>query len=167
MAMELPHPHSWRVADRSLSTDEKRAIVDAYAHIHARGVLHGDVALRHILIGMSILQNSHSSLTSPALGRDGKPTIINFRRASCLRPAMKIGLGGCSTREFQLEMRQVKFLLDYQGARKSEYQLATRCRSATGMNACERPALVTPVGFAPRNCTMAVDTNICVSVSHI
>jgi hypothetical protein len=61
--MELPHPHSWRVADRSLSTDEKRAIVDAYVQIHARGVLHGDVALRHILIGMSILQNLHCFLT--------------------------------------------------------------------------------------------------------
>lgn len=55
MAMELPHPHSWRVADRSLSADEKRAIVDAYAQIHAHGVLHGDVALRHILVGMSML----------------------------------------------------------------------------------------------------------------
>ncbi|KAF8506930.1 hypothetical protein F5888DRAFT_1646516 [Russula emetica] len=128
MAMELPHPHSWRIADRSLSTDEKRAIVDAYAQIHARGVLHGDVALRHILIG-----------------KDGKPTIINFRRASCLRPAMKIGLGSCSTHEFQLEMRQVKFLLDYEGAREFEYQLARRCRSATGMNAREGPTLVTPV----------------------
>jgi len=127
MAMELPHPHSWRVADRSLSTDEKRAIVDAYVQIHARGVLHGDVALRHILIG-----------------KDGKPTIINFRRASCLRPAMKIGLGSCSTHEFQLEMRQVKFLLDYEGAREFEYQLARRCRSATGMNAREGPTLVTP-----------------------
>ncbi len=52
MAMEPPHPHAWRVADRSLSTDEKRAIVDAYAQIHARGVLHGDVVLRHILIGV-------------------------------------------------------------------------------------------------------------------
>lgn len=52
MAMEPPHPHAWRVADRSLSADEKRAIIDAYAQIHARGVLHGDVALRHMLIGM-------------------------------------------------------------------------------------------------------------------
>jgi hypothetical protein len=52
MAMEPPHPHAWRVADRSLSVEEKRAIVDAYAQIHARGVLHGDVALRHMLIGM-------------------------------------------------------------------------------------------------------------------
>lgn len=127
MAMELPHPHSWRVADRSLSADEKRAIVDAYSQIHAHGVLHGDVALRHILVG-----------------RDGKPTIINFRRAACLRPATKIGLGGCSTHEFQLEMRQVKFLLDYEGAREFEYQLATRYRSATGMNAPEGPTLVTP-----------------------
>ena len=52
MAMEPPHPHAWRVADRSLSVGEKYAIVDAYAQIHARGVLHGDVVLRHMLIGM-------------------------------------------------------------------------------------------------------------------
>jgi hypothetical protein len=63
---------------------------------------------------------------------------------------MKIGLGSCSTHEFHLEMRQVKFLLDYQDAREFEYQLARRrCRSATGMNARERPTLVTPVGLAP------------------
>ena len=52
MAMEPPHPHAWRVADRSLSVGEKYAVVDAYAQIHARGVLHGDVVLRHMLIGM-------------------------------------------------------------------------------------------------------------------
>lgn len=51
IAMEPPHPHAWRVADRSLSMDEKGAIVEAYAQIHARGVLHGDVVLRHMLIG--------------------------------------------------------------------------------------------------------------------
>ena len=164
--MELPHPHSWQVADRSLSTDEKRAIVNAYAQIHARGVLHGDVALRHILIGMLMLQNFCCFLTRPALGRDGRPTIINFRRASCLRPAMTIGLGGCSTHEFQLEMRQVKFLLDYQGAREFEYQLARRCRSATEMNAHEGPTLLTPVGLAHHDSTMTTDTNICVSASH-
>jgi hypothetical protein len=165
--MELPHPHSWRVADRSLSTDEKHAIVDAYAQIHARGVLHGDVALRHILIGMSVRQSFHCFLTRPALGRDGKPTIINFRRASCLRPAMKIGLGGCSTHEFQLEMRQVKFLLDYQGAREFEYQLARRCRSATGMDAREGPTLVAPVGLVPYDCTMIADTNMCISFPYM
>jgi hypothetical protein len=80
---------------------------------------------------------------------------------------MKIGLDGCSTREFQLEMRQVKFLLDYQRAREFEYQLATRCRSASGINAREGPNLVAPVSFAPHDCTMTADTNICVPVSHI
>ena len=80
---------------------------------------------------------------------------------------MKIGLGGCSTHEFQLEMRQVKFLLDYQGAREFEYQLATRCRSAAGMNAREGPTLVAPVCLVPHDCTMNADTNICVSVSHL
>ena len=65
MAMEPPHPHAWRVADRSLSVDEKYAIVDAYAQIHARGVLHGDVVLRHMLIGMFrvlLLALSHQGL---------------------------------------------------------------------------------------------------------
>lgn len=79
---------------------------------------------------------------------------------------MKIGLGGCSTHEFQLEMRQVKFLLDYQGAREFEYQLAKRCRSATGMNAREGPTLVAPVGLSPHDSTMTADTNTCASVSH-
>ncbi|KAN0134898.1 hypothetical protein V8E53_007272 [Lactarius tabidus] len=107
MAMEPPHPHAWRVADRSLSTNEKRVIVEAYSRIHARRVLHRDVALRHMLIG-----------------RDGKATIINFRQASCLPPVKRIGLSGCGAHDFQLEMRQVKFLLDYQGAREFEYRLA-------------------------------------------
>jgi hypothetical protein len=64
MAMEPPHPHAWRVADRSLSVGEKYAIVDAYAQIHARGVLHGDVALRHMLIGtfrLLLLALSHQA----------------------------------------------------------------------------------------------------------
>lgn len=74
---------------------------------------------------------------------------------------MKIGLGACLTHEFQLEMRQVKFLLDYQGAREFEYQLARRCRSATGINA--REGLVSPVGLAPCDCTMITDANTCIS----
>lgn len=59
-------------------------------------------------------------------------------------------------------MRQVKFLLDYQGAREFEYQLARRCHTATGMSAREKPTLVAPVGLAPLDFTMTVDTNICV-----
>ena len=123
MAMEPPHPHAWRVADRSLSTNEKRGIVEAYAEIHARGVLHRDVALRHMLIGTFGLSKIAFALRFEA-GRDGKATIINFRQASCLPPVNRIGLSGCGAHDFQLEMRQVKFLLDYQGAREFEYRLA-------------------------------------------
>ena len=78
---------------------------------------------------------------------------------------MKVGLGGCSIHEFQLEMRQVKFLLDYQGAREFEYQLARGCCSATRMNTRKGTTLVTPV--CPHDCTTTVDTNLCLSVSHI
>jgi hypothetical protein len=79
------------------------------------------------------------------VGRDGKATIINFRHASCLPPAMKIGLSGCSTYEFQLEMRQVKFLLDYQDAREAEYRLARERRYATTLNS--REGVASPVCF--------------------
>jgi hypothetical protein len=59
VAMEPPHPHAWRVADRWLSTGEKRAIVEAYTQIHARGVLHRDVALRHMLVGTLLSRYKH------------------------------------------------------------------------------------------------------------
>ncbi|KAH9968789.1 hypothetical protein BC827DRAFT_282977 [Russula dissimulans] len=57
---------------------------------------------------------------------------------------MEIGLGGCNAHEFQLEMRQVKFLLDYQGAREFEYRLARKNRSATRMNTREGDTLIVP-----------------------
>jgi hypothetical protein len=62
---------------------------------------------------------------------------------------MKIGLSGCSTYEFQLEMRQVKFLLDYQDAREAEYRLARERRSAIILNA--RKGVATPVCFGPHS----------------
>jgi|SRR5712671_1552197 len=165
MAMEPPHPHAWRVADRSISTAEKGAIVEAYIQIHARGVLHGDVALKHMLIGMLRLTIITVSFEFDA-GRDGKPTIINFRHASCLQPAMEIGLGGCHAHEFQLEMRQVRFLLDYQGAREFEYRLARENRSAIRMNTHKGDTFTAPVCIVHDRTTI-VDANLCASASHI
>ncbi|EJD34494.1 hypothetical protein AURDEDRAFT_76135, partial [Auricularia subglabra TFB-10046 SS5] len=51
VAMEPPHRVGWREADKNLSDAVKQRIIDAYNEIHARGVLHGDVELRHMLIG--------------------------------------------------------------------------------------------------------------------
>jgi hypothetical protein len=64
-------------------------------------------------------------------------------------------------------MRQVKFLLDYDGAREFEYQLARGCRSANGMANCEGTDLVTPVCLTPHDCTTTVDTNLCISFPYL
>lgn len=97
-------------------------------------------------------------------GRDGKATIINFRHASCLPPATKIGLSGCSTYDFQLEMRQVKFLLDYQGAREAEYRLAGERRSATRLN--DREGVAVPVRFGLHGSSV-VDADLYTLVTYI
>ena len=64
-------------------------------------------------------------------------------------------------------MRQVKFLLDYKGAREFEYQLARGCRSAAGIATCEGTALVTPVCLFPHDCTTTADTNLCISFPYL
>jgi hypothetical protein len=79
---------------------------------------------------------------------------------------MQIGLGGCSLDEFQLEMRQVKFLLDYHGAREFEYRLTREWHSATKMKTREGLSFISPVCIAPHECTVIVDANLCISVSY-
>lgn len=51
MAQDLPHPVGWKEADMFLKDDQKEAIIDAYQKLHDRGILHGDVEYRHMLIG--------------------------------------------------------------------------------------------------------------------
>lgn len=53
MAMELPHPVRWREADPQISAELKEKVVAAYQNIHGRKVLHNDVKLENILIGVS------------------------------------------------------------------------------------------------------------------
>jgi hypothetical protein len=76
---------------------------------------------------------------------------------------MQIGLSRCSSDELQFEMRQVKFLLDYQGAREFEYRLAREWRSVTKMNT--RQEVISPVRPAPHDLLM-VDANLRISVSY-
>ena len=51
VAQDLPHPKRWREADMFLEEVHKEAIIAAYQKLHDRGILHGDVAYRHMLIG--------------------------------------------------------------------------------------------------------------------
>jgi hypothetical protein len=68
--------------------DEKRAIVDAYAQIHARGVLHGDVALRHMLIGTLRFQLSSLSFSPGSMqaGMEGQQLSISDGHLAFNRP---------------------------------------------------------------------------------
>ena len=79
---------------------------------------------------------------------------------------MQIGLSRCSTDEFQLEMRQVKFLLDYRGARGFEYRLTREWRSVIKTNAREEVTSISPVGLTHDH-TPVVNANLCISVSYI
>jgi hypothetical protein len=63
---------------------------------------------------------------------------------------MQVGLSRCSTHELQLEMRQVKFLLDYQGAREFEYRLARERRFVTKTNTRQEVTSIPPVRPASR-----------------
>lgn len=100
-------------------------------------------------------------------GRDGKATIINFRQASCLPPVKRIGLSGCGAHDFQLEMRQVKFLLDYQGARESEYRLAREHFFA--MHTSSRPEITSSALVCPcvYDYVSLIDVALCAFISSL
>ena len=92
----------------------KHRCVEAFERLHAQGVLHGDAELRHMLIDA-----------------DAKVTIIDFKAAATSVPledvdAEEVGLRKATPDEFRLEMRRVKFKLDYDGAREKERQRQLR-----------------------------------------
>ena len=92
----------------------KHRCVEAFERLHAQGVLHGDAELRHMLIDA-----------------DAKVTIIDFKAAATSVPlenvdADEVGLRKATPEEFRLEMRRVKFKLDYDGAREKERQRQLR-----------------------------------------
>lgn len=81
----------------------KESVITAFEKIHAQGVLHGDPELRHMLIGA-----------------DGKVMIIDFGMSRAIREHASLGIERAEPEEFRLEMRKVKYKLDYMGARKKE-----------------------------------------------
>ena len=87
----------------------KKLCIEAFERIHKRGVLHGDVELRHMLIG-----------------GDGKVTIIDFQMSRALVPNADVMLLPTTPQELKLEMRKVKYKLDYDGARKKEAEKMMR-----------------------------------------
>ena len=92
----------------------KACCIEAFERLHAQGILHGDAELRHMLINA-----------------DAKVTIIDFKvAATCVLlenvGMEEVGLRKATLEEFRLEMRRVKFKLDYDGARLKEREKLMR-----------------------------------------
>ncbi|KIM84627.1 hypothetical protein PILCRDRAFT_818205 [Piloderma croceum F 1598] len=109
IAMEPPHPSFWIEASPDMPIVLKQRCIEAFEKIHARGVLHGNVELRHMLIG-----------------GDGKVTIIDFHISRVLVPRADVMILPAEPNEFKLEMRKVKYKLDYARARKRETEKMNR-----------------------------------------
>jgi hypothetical protein len=116
IAMELPHPVFWMEASASMPIVLKDRVVEAFRKLHERGVVHGDVALRHILIGA-----------------DARVTLIDFQASRADEQNEELGLAMTYPGEKDLEIRRVKFLLNMDNARKKEFK-----RSKAALRRSER-----------------------------
>ncbi|KAJ7786027.1 hypothetical protein B0H16DRAFT_1876125 [Mycena metata] len=103
VAMEPPHHSFWIEASTDMPHVLKKRCVKAFEELHAAGVYHGDVELRHMLIG-----------------GDARVTIIDFQASRALVPNKAVKLAAATPDELRLEMRKVKFKLDYEDARTRE-----------------------------------------------
>ena len=118
IAMEPPHPIFWVEASPDMSIYLKERVIEAFEKIHSRGIAHGDIALRHILIGA-----------------DFKITIVDFQESHASEPLETVGLWKVFEGEMRREMRRVKFLLNYDGARKKEIKKTKAMVERLGRNA--------------------------------
>ena len=117
IAMDLPHPVFWMEASASMPVVLKDRVVEAFQRLHERGIVHGDVALRHILIGA-----------------DAGVTLIDFQASRADDPNEDLGLEGTYPGEKDLEMRRVKFLLDVDHARQKEFRKSKAAHKRSARN---------------------------------
>lgn len=101
--MELPHRTLWIEAHPDMPHSLKVRCVEAFEKIHAAGVLHGDVELHHMLIGA-----------------DGNVMIVDFRHAKATRPIPEVQISWTSRESLRMEMRRVKYKLNFEDCRQKE-----------------------------------------------
>ncbi|KAG1757381.1 hypothetical protein EDB19DRAFT_1900909 [Suillus lakei] len=105
IAMELPHQSFWIEASPSMPDVLKERAMEGLEMLHSRGILHGDIELRHVLIG-----------------GDGAVTFIDFQLSRSTNPDESVGLEKAEDEEFLFEKRLLAFKLDLHGARAREIQ---------------------------------------------
>ncbi|KAF9068024.1 hypothetical protein BDP27DRAFT_1295571 [Rhodocollybia butyracea] len=110
VAMEPPHSSFWIEASTDMPLSLKERCLDAFVNIHSRGVFHGDIELRHMLIG-----------------GDAQVTIIDFQESAALEPNAKVFLRPATPGDLRREIRKVKVKLDYPGSRMYEKEKRERC----------------------------------------
>ncbi|KAA1468649.1 hypothetical protein DENSPDRAFT_834040 [Dentipellis sp. KUC8613] len=103
IAMAPPHSSFWMEAHPTMPNVLKECVIEAYEQIHAHGVVHNNAALHHILIGA-----------------DARVTIVDFSKAKGDISDPRHDVRVAFPNDKQAEMRRVKFLIDYQGAREIE-----------------------------------------------
>ncbi|KAH9004406.1 hypothetical protein EDB86DRAFT_3072719 [Lactarius hatsudake] len=117
IAMDLPHPVFWMEASASMPVVLKDRVVEAFQKLHERGIVHGDVALRHILVGA-----------------DARVTLIDFQASRADDPNEDLGLAATYPGEKELEMRRVRFLLNMDNARQKEFRKSKAAHKRTARN---------------------------------
>lgn len=68
------------------------------------------------------------------IGGDGRVTIIDFQASRALIANEAVHLESATPDELRMEMRKVKFKLDYEGARAKEHAKSTRCAMRSRRN---------------------------------
>jgi hypothetical protein len=98
-AMEPLCANGWNEASDRLSHDQKELVLFAWRKLHAKGILHNDPQLRHILISDDRT----------------KVQIIDFQESRSLYPCEDVGLKACTRDEIDKEYAKVRELLDCDG----------------------------------------------------
>ncbi|KAJ4486363.1 hypothetical protein J3R30DRAFT_3697875 [Lentinula aciculospora] len=133
VAMESPHSSFWIEASADMPLSLKQRCVDAIAGIHSCGVFHGDIQLRHMLIG-----------------GDARVTIVDFQDSAALEPNEKVFLSPATEADLKKEMRKVKVKLDFPGARLYETEKRERCLKRNKHNGDEVRKTILKPSYVPQ-----------------
>lgn len=107
--MALPHSSFWMEASPDMPFVLKEEVVVAYYKLHYYGIIHGNPQLRNMLICA-----------------DGSVKLVDFQACRALDALPAAGILSGTRADIDLEMRQVKFKLDYAGAHQYEFDKRDR-----------------------------------------
>lgn len=103
LLLELPCLGGWQHAHTGMPHIDKRECMAALDKVHERGVLHGNLKLRHVLRCI-----------------DMRMMLVGFANARALVPMPQYGIEKATEADLVFEKRKLAYLLDYDNARANE-----------------------------------------------